>query len=300
MQGLLHASGILACQHQLGESLRRSFPFQRSIRTQDLHRAVNLVPYRSTYFGEKIHFDQNEKLAIYGVTHVLAVDGYSRRLVGFVVMPIKNPITIYSILFRPIVQHSGLWDQVRMDHGTEFVLVTTVQQHPAPLRNRQHRHPVLQTTSQNNHRAARIWVEVNRRVNYLLKAILMVALEVTLYPGVTCEGPYTPCDGLHVLSAGPYTCHLRVRTRHAMVRTCHVRVCTPYDVLREGPYMPCKGPYTPCEGPFTPYDGSVVQCEGQYMPYDASYVLSQGFTVAMRGSVHSMRWSTRHASSKRQ
>ena len=37
--------------------------------------------------------------------------------------------------------------------------------------------------------------------------IATVALEVALYPGMTCEGPYTPCDGLHVPSAGPYTRH---------------------------------------------------------------------------------------------
>jgi len=44
-----------------------------------MHVAVNPVPYRANYFGEKLHFDQNEKLVTYGVTHVLAVDGYSRK-----------------------------------------------------------------------------------------------------------------------------------------------------------------------------------------------------------------------------
>ena len=52
-----------------------------------MHVAVNPVVYRANYFGEKLHFDQNEKLVMYGVTHVLAVDGYSRKIVGFVTMP---------------------------------------------------------------------------------------------------------------------------------------------------------------------------------------------------------------------
>ena len=84
---------------------------------------------------------------MYGVTHVLAVDGYSRKLVGFITMPRKNPITIYNTLFQPVLQQHGLWDQVRTDHGTEFVLVITVQQFLSPLRDRQARHPALQSTS---------------------------------------------------------------------------------------------------------------------------------------------------------
>ena len=64
-----------------------------------MHVIVNLVPYRANYYGEKLHFGQNEKLVMYGVTHVLAVDGYSRKIVGFVTMPRKNPITIYYTLF---------------------------------------------------------------------------------------------------------------------------------------------------------------------------------------------------------
>ena len=38
-------------------------------------RAVNPIPYRGDYFGHKLHIDQNEKLVMYGVTHVAAIDG---------------------------------------------------------------------------------------------------------------------------------------------------------------------------------------------------------------------------------
>ena len=47
--------------------------------------------------------DQNEKMVMYGVTHVMAVDGYSRKIVGMVTMPVKNAITIYHTLLRPLL-----------------------------------------------------------------------------------------------------------------------------------------------------------------------------------------------------
>ena len=39
--------------------------------------------------------DQNEKLVMFGVTHVCAVNGFSGKVVGFVTMPVKN-ITLRS------------------------------------------------------------------------------------------------------------------------------------------------------------------------------------------------------------
>jgi len=112
MHGLLRAEGLSVCQRRVGESLQRTNPFQHSLRRANVHRSVNPVPYRADFFGEKLHLDQNEKLVMYGVVHVLAIDGYSRKLVGLVTMPRKNPITIYNTLFQPVLQQHGLWDQV--------------------------------------------------------------------------------------------------------------------------------------------------------------------------------------------
>ena len=72
-----------------------------------------------------------------------------------------------------------MWQQVRVDHGTEFCLLIAIQQHLAnmqPQQNRHLRYPVMQSTSTHNHRVERFWVEVNQRVNYPIKRIL-VALE---------------------------------------------------------------------------------------------------------------------------
>ena len=173
MYGLLRSENVIVSERRIGESLGRTHPFQNHLRRQNMQKTVNPLPYRASFFGEKLHFDQNEKLSMYGVTHVLAVDGFSRKVVGFVTMPVKHPITIYDKLFHPILMQHGLWDQLRMDHGTEFVLVTTVQQFLAFHRDRVDHHPVVRSMSRNNHRAERLWVEVNRRVNYPVKEILV-------------------------------------------------------------------------------------------------------------------------------
>ena len=51
--------------------------------------------------------DQNEKLAMYGATHVIAVDGFSRKVVRCITVPVKNPIAIYDLLFSAR-RHLGL------------------------------------------------------------------------------------------------------------------------------------------------------------------------------------------------
>ena len=58
------------------------------------------MPYSAEYFGQKLHIDQSEKLVMYGVTHIAAIDGYSGKLVGFISMPVKKNIEIYSNLYR--------------------------------------------------------------------------------------------------------------------------------------------------------------------------------------------------------
>ena len=52
------------------------------------------------YFGQRIHFGKNKTLAMFGVTHVVAIDGYSRMVLSHSTMPVKNNVTIYSEVFR--------------------------------------------------------------------------------------------------------------------------------------------------------------------------------------------------------
>lgn len=62
---------------------------------------------------------------------------------------------------RRLLLSEGIWDQLQSDYGTEFSLVTTVQEHLAQLRAHQQCQPSLRTTSQQNHRAERVWPEMS-------------------------------------------------------------------------------------------------------------------------------------------
>ena len=149
-------------------------PIQYAPRRHDTYRLLNPVPYRARYFGVKLHLDQDEKCVTFGVTHVVAIDGYSRKIVGFITIPKKNSIVIYDLLFRPLLLLYGMWAQVRVDHGTEFALIITAQQHLAQHHQQnQSCHPVLQSLSRQNHRAERVWPEINNYINYPVKRVLI-------------------------------------------------------------------------------------------------------------------------------
>jgi len=100
MTGYLALQRISINQGRVAESLRRVNPVYQNARQTATTRQTNPVPYRADYPGHKLHVDQNEKLVMYGVTHVAAVDGFSGMIVGFVTMPVKNNIEIYSNLFK--------------------------------------------------------------------------------------------------------------------------------------------------------------------------------------------------------
>ena len=100
MTGLLSSQGINVSQQRVGESLSRISPIYQDARRTATARQTNPVPYHADYAGHKMHVDQNEKLVMYGVTHVAAVDGFSGMIVGFFTMPVKNNVEIYSNLYK--------------------------------------------------------------------------------------------------------------------------------------------------------------------------------------------------------
>lgn len=118
IHGLLRARGIYVSQRRVSKALRRTAPAAISTRERFTSRQLNPLPYQASFYGEKLHIDQNEKLNRFGVTHVLAVDGYSRKIVGLITLPVKNAIAIYHALMRPLLISEGMWEQVRVDHGT--------------------------------------------------------------------------------------------------------------------------------------------------------------------------------------
>ena len=100
MVGVLASQGIRAGSQRVGQSLARVNPVSHERRRTRTERQTNPIPYSSKYFGNKVHIDQNEKLVLFGVTHVCAVDGYSGMIVGLATFPVKNNALVYEHLYK--------------------------------------------------------------------------------------------------------------------------------------------------------------------------------------------------------
>ena len=100
MTGLLAAQGYRVGENRIATSLKRANPHHHSLRMNVTQRLMNPTAYVALYYGHKIHIDQNEKLTMFGVTHIIGIDGFSKKIVGFCSMPIKNALSIYEHFFR--------------------------------------------------------------------------------------------------------------------------------------------------------------------------------------------------------
>ena len=74
-------------------------PVYHQERQKDTVRKLNPIPF-TAFLGQKLHIDQNDKLVRYGVIHICCVDGFSRKIVGFASVPLKNNLEIYEYVFR--------------------------------------------------------------------------------------------------------------------------------------------------------------------------------------------------------
>ncbi|CAL9696619.1 unnamed protein product [Knipowitschia caucasica] len=172
MTGYLSSVGVRTGESRVGKILREVHQPYNELRRRGA-RNLNPVPYYAGYMGHKLHIDQNEKLGMFGATHVVAIDGFSSKIVAQATMPVKNNLVIYDQVYRAAVETHGMWDQLRVDHGREFYLTLYVQDKLSRHRYNRSRPPYVQTTSSRNLRVERIWPEVNNRVNYPLKRVLV-------------------------------------------------------------------------------------------------------------------------------
>lgn len=107
-------------------------------------------------------------MGILGVTHILRVDGYSHKIVGMVTTPVKNAITIYHTLLRPLLTTEGLWDKIRMDNGIKLATIPT---HLSSYCCHSSRPPLLRKSSSHNLRVDKLRLEVYQRINCPVKQV---------------------------------------------------------------------------------------------------------------------------------
>ena len=68
--------------------------------------SLNPKVYNAEHFGHKIHYEQNEKLGMFGVIHVCARDEYSGKIIGHATIARKNNLVMYEEIYRLIITFS--------------------------------------------------------------------------------------------------------------------------------------------------------------------------------------------------
>ena len=181
MNGYLKSKGISVGERKTMQQMQTISPTAVELRRSGV-RVKNPQPYTANHYGHKLHFDQNEKLLQFGVFHAACIDGFSSKIIRHIILHQKNPILLYDKLFVDIVQSEGIWDSVRVDYGTEWTVILFAQNLLSDHRQNTSKPPYSQTYSKKNLRIERWWVEVNKRVNYPIKQILMEMNEDGSFP----------------------------------------------------------------------------------------------------------------------
>ena len=176
--GYMASKGIRAHERRVASAMQMLHPQGYAMRQHGVARLFNPKPYVANYFGNKLHMDRTEKLfPIGGLTHIAGIDGFSRYIVGHVVMPVKNNIVIYDQIMKKCYENFGIFDCLRVDHGLEWCLSLDVQDRLRNYRYDQTFLPSRKTPSKESLRIERYWGEVNDRVNYPIKNILRGMLD---------------------------------------------------------------------------------------------------------------------------
>ena len=141
-------------------------------------------------------------------------DGCSRMVCGFGTMEIKNPIVTYDKIFRPAIAKYGAWNQLRIDHGKEFVLTIFVQELIEIYHYSCNKTPWKPTALTDNYVVERFWVKVNSRVNYPIKKILSKIIDEYDYdlndPIIKHSLSFIYCN----LARGPFQHHVQSWNYH--------------------------------------------------------------------------------------
>ena len=108
MMGRLRRMGVSKSERKVGNALKKICPSTQAELCIQSGRLFNPKVYKEDYFGHKLHVDQNGKLVIYGVIHVVARDGYSRMITGYTTMIIKRNLAIFKKCFVKFILSVGV------------------------------------------------------------------------------------------------------------------------------------------------------------------------------------------------
>ena len=100
MHRVIRDDGVRVNRSRVGESLKRVKAVPQEIQHQNTIDRDNPNINDARYFGKILHIDQNEKLGMFGVTYVTALDVYSGKIVAGVTTPRKNNLVIYDRIYR--------------------------------------------------------------------------------------------------------------------------------------------------------------------------------------------------------
>ena len=82
MTSRLRSMGVSIAERKVRNALQKICPSTQADRFMQAGRSFNPKVYKADYFEHKLHLDQSEKLVMYGVTHVVASDGYFGMITG--------------------------------------------------------------------------------------------------------------------------------------------------------------------------------------------------------------------------
>ena len=106
LHGVMKAKGINADETKIGKILCEINPEAERKRKNVAGHSLNLKVYNVEYFGHKIHYNQNEKLGMFGVVHVCARDRFLGKIVEHATMARKKNLVIYEEIYRLMITFS--------------------------------------------------------------------------------------------------------------------------------------------------------------------------------------------------
>ena len=103
MHGVMKTKEIYVAEINMGNLFCEINPESQTKRQNVAGRSLTPKVYNAKYFGDKIHYDPNEKLEMFGVVHGCARDGFSGKIFELATMARRNHLVIYEEICRLMI-----------------------------------------------------------------------------------------------------------------------------------------------------------------------------------------------------